>query len=327
MARSRYGGFIGLDWEYVSRFKHRVDMAKEPLDDLQKTFVHWLGGPGRGSGALTKNIADHFTAFVRARILNQQAFQKMPALSPMWTEMKADLGLDPRMGVAKGYLAEAIKPINTGYGKYRVGISKNEVAPDSAGTIKNVAEYAILLEKGYTTITKRGKRRHQPPRPFFGTSFLAFAYKSFPDYIATSIYRDMWPELKMLYERMGSTAPRYDPEDLYTIDYAGEGATGAQEVFQESTKAGGTTFERGPSEYTGRGADSSELQPGEPGVGGEGSGRAEFIRRYAESERPASDEVMETKEGWMTMSGDIFDREQEKWVDIESYYNKYYGGF
>lgn len=324
---SGYGGFLGLDWDYIARFKHRVDHAKVPIDDLQKTFIHWLGGPGRGTGALTKNLADHFTAFVRARILSQQAFQGMPALSPMWTEMKTYLGLDPRMGVAKGYLAEAIKPLDTGYGKYRVGISKNEVAPDAAGSIKNVAEYAILLEKGWTAITKHGKSRSQPPRPFFGESFLVWSYQNLPNEIATSIYRDMWPELKMLYNAMGKSAPRFEPEDLYTVDYAGEGASGAQEVFQESTQAGGTTFGQSPSEYTGRGAESSEMQPGEPGVGGEGSGRAEFIRSYAESERPASDEIMETKEGWMTVSGDIFDRGQEKWVDIESYYNKYYGGF
>ena len=314
----RYGGFLGLDWENIGRFQHRLDMSKEYLDDLQETFIYWF----KGKGALSKKIADHFTAYVRARVLSQQAFQGMPALSPQWAEMKTKQGLDPRIGVAKGYMAEAIKPIDTGYGKYRVGISKNEKAPNSAGQIQNVATYAILLEKGHTYTTPKGEQRTQPPRPFFGTSFMKWTYDNLPTEIKNSIWKDMWPEMQRLYEAIGASMPRFDPEDLYTVDHAGEGASGAQEVFQESTQAGGTTHGQAPDEYTGEGAESSELQPTDVG-----SGRAEFIRRYAESERPASDEIMETKEGWMTESGDIFDRGQEKWVDIESYYNKYYGGF
>jgi len=313
----RYGGFLGLDWENVGRFQRNLNLSKEYLDDLQKTFIHWF----HGSGALSKKMADHFTAYVRARILSQQAFQGMPALSPMWAEMKNKQGFDPRIGIAKGYLAEAIDAINTGYSKYRVGISKNKTAPDAAGSIKNIATYAILLEKGWTSVGSSGERRHQPPRPFFGTSFMKWTKDNLPKHIRDSIWKDMWPEMQRLYSVMGESVPSgLEPEDLYTIDYAGEGATAAQEIFQESTQAGGTTYGQAPSEFTGEGAESSELRPTDVG-----SGRGEFVRRYSESERTES--YMEVQGRWMTESGDVFDTDEGKWVDIESYYNKHFGGF
>ena len=325
----RYGGFLGLDWEYVSRFQHKVEMAKVPIDNLQNSFIYWLGGPGRGSGALTKRLADHFTAYVQSRIISQQAFRNHPSLSPMWIEMKNYLGLDPRMGIAKGHLVNAIKPLDTGYGKYRVGISKNEVAPDAAGGIKNVAEYAILLEKGYTTITKKGKRKSQPPRPFFSESFLRWSQWNLPEEIATSIHRDIWPELKLLYERVGKNAPRFDPDAYYKVDTR-KGASEAEEVIQE-------TGQTGQREYMGPGADT-ELGSGEPGVTGEedapgqrGAGFFESVKggvpdsnKYPESQRESKSFFREGV--WQTTSGDIFDQDEEMWMDAASFYNKHYGG-
>lgn len=203
----RRGGVLGLDWENVAEFKHKVDMTRVYVDDLQDTFIHWF----EGSGALTKKLADNFTNHVRASIYSQRAFAGMTPLTPEWMARKEAMGYSPEMGIARGILVKSIRPINTGYRKYRVGIPRTEENAKAVGSITNVSEYATILEKGSDT---------QPPRPFLGTSFIRWISDKLPDYIQDSIIRDMNPTLMRLYQvasEYNRKVRKIDPEDLYTV--------------------------------------------------------------------------------------------------------------
>jgi len=204
---ARRGGVLGLDWENVAEFYHKTKMTRVFVSELEDTFIHWL----RGRGALTKKLANNFTNYVRSSIYSQRAFQGMTPLSPEWQARKEKLELSPEMGIARGTLASSIRPINTGYRKYRVGIPRTEENAKAVGTIKNVSEYAIILEKGSDT---------QPPRPFFSTSFLRWIDDKVPYYIRDSIVKDMNPTLMRLYQiaaEYNRKVRKIEPEDLYTV--------------------------------------------------------------------------------------------------------------
>ena len=318
---ARRAGMIGLDWDDIAQFAADTKEARVYLDDLKKTWVYWFDG----GGALTKKVADDCADFIRAEVYSQEAFEGMPRLSPIWEKIKNKQGLSPEIGIASGVLVNAIKPINQGHGKYKVGISRNVKNP-GLGKIDSVATYARLLEKGHDYIGKDGKRYHQPPRPFFSTSFIKWANRALPDRIRSTIWKDMYPELMKLYEKMGASMARYAPEDLYVVTYAGEGASDAQEVFQESTETGGTTFGQAPTEFTGEGAEQATLTSMDVGVTGRPDYEGGFdesdyteIPGYPESQR--TDEIVGAAEGGesMTMGGDVFNENDQMWQDIETY--------
>ncbi len=300
-------GMFGLGYEDVTAFAQKTQKTKVYFGELKEKLIYHLGAQG---GALSKRLAQDCANHIRAQIYSQEAFEGMPPISPTWEEIKSQMGLDPRMGVATGDMARAIKPINQKYNRYKVGISSREHSV-SPGSVKKVVEYAKMLEYGYGPIMgKDGRMYEQPPRPFFSKSFMDWAYKKLPRFIAETIHKDVDKKMEDIYDTVADHKPRYSPEDYYWISHEGEGISDIQETFQESMQQGGSTF----------GEESSRMRVSRAGTTGhsEGAGRDTSARVYPESKR-TEDIITDAQGTQWTESGDIWNEQEGMWQDMETY--------
>ena len=221
---------IGFGWEELTKLDRKVKITAKALDGFATGGYYWL----EGGGALTRRAALHLAEYLKKTIYTQKAYHEFPGLSKSWQEFKANplmwggRTLDPRVGIATENMVKAINAQDAGHGKWRVGISKNErIHGLQIGTYTSIADYAWLLEFGFTGSNNKNP---QPPRPAFATMFLEWSNKHMPGIIQPLIDAIL-PHLKALNREW--TGVRYSEWDLAKVICNIEGAGSAD----ESTKS------------------------------------------------------------------------------------------
>jgi hypothetical protein len=325
-------GFIGLGYENLASVARKTQLSSVHVNNLKNAWIKWLHP--KGGGALTKKVANDLTSYMRQAIWSQEAFRGMTALSDTWRDWKEEHGLDPRIGIATGAMVEAIRPINQGSGKWKVGISKEaQVGPgrqrvtsretgmtSKVGNIKNIATYAKILETGYGPVTVRGRTYYQPPRPFFITTFTRWAKEKLPDEIFQTIWKEMQPPMDKLWKEMEASRPRFSPEDLYSTAMDPEEDT-ADEVSREVRAEFGEQQERG-REYMGTEAEGTQAPSVERGRGWSpgdvGDPEEKTVPGYSPEAR--TEEYTVGKKGLLftVPSGDVWNENDQMWQDVET---------
>ena len=316
MATDRSGGsMLGFGWESIGQVRRKSEKTKIALTNLNKTFIYWMEDDE--GGVLTKKAANEFSQYLKRQIYAQQFdtgggiteefTKRIVSLSDEWQRMKSEAwrwggqALDERIGIATGQMINAIRPIDMGGGRWRVGISGNDYVTWRIGTVQRIATYAKFLEFGTV---------RQPPRPIFSTIFLQWVNKELPKFIYDTIYRDMRGPMMDLYQQVAESRPTMQAEDMY--GYAAPGEPGdvsarledqADEIIRRAD-VGKADYEQ---EYADEYYESEESQA-EP-------------TWYSEAER--TEEYITKQLGEATLhiteaSGDIWNWIDNAWQDAET---------
>lgn len=183
-----------------SRIIAGSEMFAKEVKLLNKTLVYWFGADG--GFLFNRTAANNLANYMKQSLLDQSAFEGLPDIQPWWRERKRIAGLDSRIGVATGSLAEAIKAVGAGYAEYRVGVSRNARADESSiGSTGKIYQYADWLEKGRSAGAKTGP---QPARPWFWNTFERWSNENLPELMDNTFGR----ELKNRFSKMDSAAKK-----------------------------------------------------------------------------------------------------------------------
>lgn len=150
--RTANGLGIYLD---LSKVIKGSDIATVALDEMNGALLYWCSKSN--NFLLSKKAAIHLTNYLKLQYASQEIMVGLPALTPKWEKIKRREKLNPQTGIATGAMFDAIKMLDSGYGKYKVGVSSRAEAPlwtyrsgrvARLGTLKKVHKYAEVFEFG-----------------------------------------------------------------------------------------------------------------------------------------------------------------------------------
>ena len=322
-------------YEPLTRVEKHMELTKKPLKNIEKALVHYCSESG--GVLLNRRAANHFADYLKQRLYSQEAMSGFPALSTSWKRQKEQMDLDARMGIATGAMAESIRALEVGSGKWKVGIHKDEPAPvhtwglsgrgrgrknagivrsRTLGSKKKIYQYAMIFEKG-------SPKQNQKPRPWFGVSFLKWI-----DQYAPQIYEPLAaainPELIKLIKLWGGDVGPVDAKDLYRV-YSGGAPPGvsdigaAAEAFGYDPESGGAS---GMQIHTPDTAHTTyDVEPEEVEV--------DDLYDQVQSQEGWWEQSVgemfynDDFEKWMTDLDEIWDEYRKQWTTITNYMKEY----
>lgn len=305
-------------YEDSSRLVKGTTASVKAIKGIERALVYWCSA--QGGFKFNTGAARDLANYMRQQLLSQEAFDYFtnPALSDFWVERKHELGLDPRKGVATESMANSIQMVRSGQSGYKVGISKNYVNPDlwrrssktgkmtKIGTMDTVYDYALLFEKG----SMDGK---QPPRPWFGITFLRWTRENLPKYAYRTVFKSLNQEVMNLAEASGSWVPAMQPEDMWRT-YEGEAPAG---ITPRTTTVSGRQI--GGEAVIGQEYTQYETPGKEAEVGMEMLPPSREPRGFSELIDVIGDGAEQV---WVDSSGRYFNAAKKMWEDIQKYYRK-----
>lgn len=183
-------------YKEMGKLRNYANSVRIFTNEADKLFFRW-NAEERG-GLLTKRLATDFAEYAKVALLNQVYKRELQPLSPDWVKWKERVGgglegSDIGLGVTMK-LVNAIQPIRTAQGGFKVGIKVNETADTTVtdqrtgkkvryGSTNKLWKIFEWLETGTTT--------PQPPRPWFLLAFLDWQEEKFPEFIKKSLIRDL----------------------------------------------------------------------------------------------------------------------------------------
>ena len=183
------------------------------LKNLEKGLVYWCA---QSNGFLLNKVAARNLSIYLKKSLYEQkdAFAGMPKLSPDYVKWKNKfVGNERFVGIGTMTMLDSLKAIDSGYGKWKVGISGRVPPPINPGTGKpfsklKPAQYFEIFEKGSYT---------QPARPWAKKLTLKWSKEQLP-HLCKPVIKIMNNELARIDKYTDQSLPRYKETDL--IHYA-----------------------------------------------------------------------------------------------------------
>lgn len=305
MARSggRKVSILGFGWESLTRVQRDAESAKKAVKGVEKAILYWMGE--EEGGALSKRAANSLCNDIIHNITAQTGpMNWMPRASDWWFNRKTkekywserEGALDDRLGIATGQMVNAIRPINAGAGKWKVGISSHEKVSERIGNIRTIADYARIFEHGSV---------RQPPRPIFAATLKEWAEEKLEEEIRNTLLKDLLPHFAVLKK----LAKKARPED------AGVPFTGRYEPKIKGGKA---------KEYDEEGRGTPVLTA---------ASAEDYLIAKEESEYLGYDEAERTEEYITEQSGDaiihyiestkeVWNWIDQKWQERELFYRR-----
>jgi len=204
----------------LSRVEKNTRMLGKEVQELRRTLRLWFSE--EGGWLFNKSAARSFANFARAELRSGAAFDMggkyFQPLSDPWVELKKKRGWHQQEGRATDTLLDNITWHRTGWSEFSVGVKQNVRMPDRVdgyptGKIKEVHVYGMLIEKGRPAGYRTGK---QPPRPWFGTTFLKWVHMTMPDLVNETFAVRLRAHLENLM-RAGAEGGYESPENAVSV--------------------------------------------------------------------------------------------------------------
>lgn len=322
-------GGTGLSFhEEFARVYKDMEYTSTELKKVEKALIYYCSE--QNGFLLNKKAANHLADFLKQRLYSQEAFEYIKTKAPLsksWEKQKKWMDLDPRMGIATGAMAEAIRAVRAGYSGFKVGISKNDPAPvhtwgtkkgkvhsEIIGTYTDIYTYAYILEYG-------SKSNRQKPRPWFGTSFLKWVNDYAPD-LYEPLANELNQSLVELTKKWQGDAGPIDGSDVYSV-YSGS-APGKVSAMASAAQAFGYDPESGGASglsVVEPDTAHTEYEPVEEEI--------DDLYEQVQERDDWWDEPYGVKdydkniEKWITDLDEIWDDYREMWTSIANYMKEY----
>lgn len=203
----------------LSRVIKGSEVAEVALEDMHSALIYWCSSSN--NFLLSKKAALHLTDYLKLQLASQEIMIGMPSLTEDWQKTKAKEGLNPQIGIATGKMHDSIKVLDSGYGKYKVGVSEREKAPliqyksgrtALLGSFKKVYEYANVLEFGSSK---------QQARPWFFRAVNKWVHRHAPT-ISDPFLKQFNAPFQKLHRALYCKGPTPKVKATDIIRYTGE---------------------------------------------------------------------------------------------------------
>ena len=241
MSFQRSASALGFGWQDMMRLNRKAKTTSHKIKDIEGALIYWVGPGAMLNRKAAVDNKNGLVNYFKHCILGQEDIKAIGGifkdLSLEWVNAKAKYGLDPRMGIATERMVQSIQAIDSGGGKWKVGIKKGTSAQ---GTKIGVDGYAQVFEWG---------SYKQQARPMFMHFFMKWLKEKVPELVRpfAKEFAAKYNDLKGEWE--GVNVNTSDVERDLPVHLMGDGEFEIPDMRNEPASAYESKYEPEPEAY------------------------------------------------------------------------------
>ena len=211
MSFQRSSSALGFGWEDMMRLNRKAKTTSHKIQGIEGALLYWFGPGAMMNRKAALDLAQYMRQSIYGQVDISAIGSQFKDLHPNWINAKAKYGLNPGMAMATERMVQSIQAIDSGGGKWKVGIKKGTSAQ---GTRIGVAGYAQAFEWGNS--------RGQDPRPIFMHYFMKWIAEKVPKLLQpfAAQFVQKYNDLKGEWE--GVNYATADAVDAATVHFKGD---------------------------------------------------------------------------------------------------------